>query len=100
MDSVKEGADLRNSNLFNKFGNKTEVGHGAIVLKIFFAEQWGDMCKLESGGEVADDTDRLMSLVTGGRRESIQDFSRRVGIGSKSHDLTGARMISLFNFTI
>ena len=25
----------------------------------------------------------------------MQDFSRRVGIGSKSHDLTGASMISL-----
>ena len=29
-----------------------------------------------------------MSLVIGGRRELMQDFSRRVGIGSKSHDLT------------
>ena len=25
----------------------------------------------------------------------MQDFSRRVGIGYKSHDLTGARMIGL-----
>ena len=25
----------------------------------------------------------------------MQDFSRRVGIGSKSHDSTGARMINL-----
>ena len=52
----KEGADLRSYNLFNKFGNKTDVGHWAIVLEIFFAEtgllkQGGDMCKLESGRE-------------------------------------------------
>ena len=33
-----EGADLRSCNLFNKLGNKTEVGLRAIVLKIFFAE--------------------------------------------------------------
>ena len=56
VGGFKEGADLRSSNLFNKFGNKTEVGHGAIVLNIFFAEtgllkQWGDMCKLESRRE-------------------------------------------------
>ena len=31
----KEGADLRSCNFFNKFGNKTEIGLGAIVLKIF-----------------------------------------------------------------
>ena len=42
-----------------------------------------------------EDNDRLKSLVIGGRRESMQDFSRQVGIGSKSHDLTRARMISL-----
>ena len=50
---------------------------------------------LKAGGKVPDDNDRLMSLVIGGRRESMQDFSRRVGIGSKSHDLTGGSMISL-----
>ena len=85
---------------FNKFGDKAEVGHDAIVLQIFFAEtgllkQEGDMCKLQSGRERTDDNDRLMSLVIGGRRESMQDFSRHVGIGSKSHGLTGARIISL-----
>ena len=55
------------------------------------------MCKLESGENVPDDNGRLMSLVNGGRRESIQDFSRRVGIGykKKSHNLTGTRKISL-----
>ena len=31
----KERADLRSYNLFNKFGSKTEVWHGAIVLKIW-----------------------------------------------------------------
>ena len=70
----KEGADLRSCNLFSKFGNKSEVGHGAIVLKIFFAETGllkqggGVICaNLKAGG-------RLMSLVIGRRRESMQDF--------------------------
>ena len=42
---------------------------------------------LKAGGKVPDDNDKLMSLVIGRRRESMQDFSRRVEIGSKSHDL-------------
>ena len=50
---------------------------------------------LKAGGKVPDDSDKLMNLVTGRRRESMQDFGRRVGIGFKSHDLTGARKISL-----
>ena len=47
------------------------------------------MCKLEEGGNVPDDNDRLISLVIEWRGESMQDFSRRAGIGFKSHDLTG-----------
>ena len=50
---------------------------------------------LKAGAEVPEDNDRLMSVVIGRRRESMQDFSRRIGIESKSHDLTGARMINL-----
>ena len=52
---------------------------------------------LKAGGKVGlpDGNDRLMSSLIGERRESMQDLSRRVGIGSKSHDLTDARMISL-----
>ena len=50
---------------------------------------------LKAGGKIPDDNARLMGLVIGGRTESMQDFSRRVGIGSKSHDLTDARMLSL-----
>ena len=52
---------------------------------------------LKAGGKVLDVNDRLMSSVTSGRRESIQDFSRRVGMGYQSQDLTGAGMISLLN---
>ena len=51
--------------------------------------------QLEAGWKVPDDNDRSMSVVTGGRTESMQDFSRLVGIGSKSHDLTDPHMISL-----
>ena len=56
IGGFKEGADLRSCNLFNKFGNKTEVGPGTIALNIFFAETgllkpWGNMCKPESGRE-------------------------------------------------
>ena len=33
---------------------------------------------LKAGGKVPDDNDRSLSLVIGGRRESMQDFRRRV----------------------
>ena len=101
IGGFKEGADLRSCNHFNKFGNKTEVGHGAIVLLRSSLQRLGLLssgvtcANLKAGGKVPDDNDRVMSLVIGGRRESMQEFSRRVGIGSKSHDMTGARTRSL-----
>ena len=98
----KEGADLRSYNLFNKFGNKTEVGYGgdssfktSSLHRLDFFSRVVTCASLKAGGKVPDDNDRLMSLVIGERKESMQDLSRRVGIGSNTHDLTGARMISL-----
>ena len=69
IGGFKEGADLRSCSLFNKFGNKTEVGHGAIILKIFFAEtgllkQWGDIhVQLGSGREGHHCRDACMNRV-------------------------------------
>ena len=86
-------------NLFSNFGNEAKIRDWSVIFSSSFEREdffnSGETCAvLKDGGEFPLESDMFTTEVIRVTSMSIHDFSSGVGIGSRSHDLFGAVIIS------